>query len=300
MNHSDLDVYFHRLAPSAPSDDALAKFYEDGYVLCHYGDKASFSVDDYSESPGDLEAMVDAADSGGICLVQLNADNVNYERDRRLGIIPPGTDPFIIGVREDGTRTERYTDPDEAAQKMEAAPGVEYIYKGIQLQDIRILEPHEYLVSAYEPPSTTFCRWRVVEDQIEAFLRDEPLPSDEPTSYSPDQLERLCEEYLREEYEYFPLIQPGGASGINQSFDLVGGIGDRRVFGEVKNTKEPSESALSDLESVTGEETLSFYFSRNPVEKPPDSVEIVLLEDVLDGLSEIKRTRLMMDRMSAY
>lgn len=300
-DYSDLKVYFHRLAPGRPTDEVLYDFYRDGYILCHYENVVSFSEEDYDDGAADLEDMVDFAESGGICLIQLDADNDYYDRGRMIGVVPPQTDPFIVGVHEDGTRTEEYTDPEKAEEALKGKEEIDHIYKGVQLQDeVRELDSGEYLLSAYEPPSTTFCRWRVVEHQIQSLLSGEQLPIDEPTSYSPDQTERLCEEYLREEYEYYPLIQPGGSAGINQSFDLIGGIGDKRVFGEVKNMKGISESALGHLEAETDDQTRTFYFSRNPVEDPPDGVEIVLLEDVLSTLREIDRTRRMKERMTTW
>ncbi|WP_318569898.1 hypothetical protein [Salinigranum marinum] len=299
--YSELNVYFHRLAPGSPTDETLFKFYDEGYILCHYDDVASFSADEYENGAADLEDIVDFAESGGICLIQLDADNDYYDRGRKLGVVTPETEPFIIGVDEDGTRTEEFTDPKEAKNHLEGHEEVTKIYKGVELQtEIRELTSHEYLLSAYEPPSTTFCRWRVVEDQIKALLSGEQLPIDESTSYSPDQTERLCEEYLREEYQYYPLIQPGGSSGINQSFDLIGGIGDDSVFGEVKNTKGTSQSALDDLEDEANGQTRTFYFSRNPVKETREGVEIVLLEEVLEGLSGIDRTHRMMERMTTW
>lgn len=296
----DLDVYFHRLAPGRPSEKVLADFYDDGYILCHYDDKATFSEDDYTGGAADLEDMVEFAESGGICLIQLDADNEHYDRGRKVGIVPPETDPFIIGVTSHGKRTKEYTNPEEAKRELEGNDEIEYIYKGVRLSsEIRDLDSSEYFLSAYEPPSTTFTSWSVVNDQIRSLHAGEDLPTNEPTSYSPDQMERLCEEYLREEYEYFPLIQPGGSSGINQSFDLIGGIDDYRVFGEVKNTSDISESTLDDLKDEANHQTKTFYFSRKKVDEPPKGVEVVLLSEVLGTLLEIDRTRRMMERMTA-
>jgi len=297
--HPELDVFFHRLAPDCASDETLAEFYRDGYVLCHYEDIASFSESDYPSST-DIGAMVDAAESGGICLIQLKASNDEYDRGRVLGVVPPGSEPFFIGVEEDGTRSQKYTDPEEAKKNLEDNEAIDYLYKAIELQEVRQLDAGEYVLSAYEPPYTTFTLWEAAEEQIRSLWKGEQLPIDEATSYSPDQTERLCEEYLREEYEYYPLIQPGGSGGINQSFDLIGGIEDDYVFGEVKNTKTISESALDDLESEAGDRTQAFYFSRNSVENMRDGVEVILLADVIDTLKNIDRTQRMMERMTTW
>lgn len=298
--YSNLDVYFHRLAPGSPSDEVLRDFYTDNTVVCHYENRASFSDDDYDEST-DIEEMVEFAESGGICLIQLDAENEYYDRGRRLGVVPAGTEPFIIGVESDGTRTQRFTDPDVAERELSENENVEYIYKAVQLQeDVRQLSSGEFLLTSYEPPSTTFTPWYVVDDQIRSILSGESLPIEEPTSYSPDQTERLCEEYLREEYDYYPLIQPGGSSGTNQSFDLIGGIGDERVFGEVKNTKGTSDSALDDLEAEASAGSRAFYFSRNSVDQSRDGVEVVLLNEVIETLQEIGRTNRMMEEMTSW
>lgn len=299
VDYSELDVFFHRLAPDCSSDETLAEFYRDGYVLCHYRDIASFSEEDYSSST-DIGEMVDAAEMGGICLIQLNASNDEYDRGRVLGVVPPGSEPFFIGVEEDGTRSQKYTEPEEAKKNLEDNEEIVYLYKAIELQQVRELDAGEYLLSAYEPPYTTFTPWEATEEQIKSLWKGEQLPIDEATSYSPDQSERLCEEFLREEYEYYPLIQPGGSGGVNQSFDLIGGIEDDRVFGEVKNTKTISKSALDDLEAEAGSQTRAFYFSRNSVEDTRDGVEVILLADVLDTLQDIDRTRRMMEQMTTW
>jgi len=297
--YSDMPVYFHRLAPGRPSEEILYEFYKEGLIICHYENEASFSDNDYDDST-DIEEMVQLAKSGGICLIQLDADNDYYDRGRKLGVVTPGTEPFILGVGSDGTRTKRYTDSKEAKNVLENNDEIEYIYKAVQLQeDVRELGSGEFLLSSYEPPFTTLTQWGVVDDQIRSILSDTPLPTDEPTSYSPDQTERLCEEYLREEYGYYPLIQPGGRGGVNQSFDLIGGINNNRAFGEVKNTKGTSDSALNDLEAEAGSGKRAFYFSRNPVDQDRDGVEVILLEEVINTLQEISRTNLMMEEMTA-
>lgn len=295
-----MDVYFHRLAPGRPTEKSLYELYQDGYVVCHYDDTASFDEADYGDGAADLEAMVDAAEEGGICLVQLDAGNDHYDRGRMLGVIAPGTEPVVVGVTEGGERTEEYTDPDAAAEALEGNEDVSRIYKAVEMAETRELEAYEYQLSAYEIPYTTFSPWGVVEDQIRSFAGRESLPIDEPTSYSPDQTERLCEEYLREENGYFLLIQPGGKGGTNQDFDLIGGIRDQRVFGEVKNIKGVSEAALDDLEAEIGPETRAFYFSRNRVDASPDGVEVVLLEEVLGTLEDIDRTRRMIKKMTDW
>lgn len=60
--YSNLDVYFHRLAPRSPLDGVLRDFYKDNIVVCHYENRASFSDGDYDEST-DIEAMVEFAES---------------------------------------------------------------------------------------------------------------------------------------------------------------------------------------------------------------------------------------------
>lgn len=296
-----MDVYFHRLAPGSPSDDVLNYFYQEGYILCHYENTASFSEDDYDGDAADLEDIVQFAEDGGICLIQLDADNDYYARGRKIGVVSPHTSPIIVGVRADGSRTQNFTNPERAAVELENNPDIDYIYKGVQITDeIRELPSERYRLSAYEPPSTTFSNWYVVDDQIRAFLSDEDLPIDEPTSYSPDQIELLCAEYLREQKDYYPLMEAGGPGGIGESFDLRGGIKEDWVFGEVKNTKGISDSALSNLEEETGDGRCAFYFSRKPVENDRDGVEVILLEDVLALLKDDDRTRRMMKRMTEW
>jgi hypothetical protein len=307
--YAELDVYFHRLAPVSTSDEVLAEFYQDGYILCHYKSIASFSEDAYQdedldedeEAAADLEDIVETAESGGICLIQLDADNNYYDRGRLLGVVPPDSDAFFIGVNKNGERTKKYTDMEKAKRRLEDKEQIEYIYKGIQIQsEKRELDSREYLLSAYEPPFTTFCRWQAAENQVRSLLSREQLPIDEPTSYSPDQTERLCEEYLREENEYYPLIQPGGSSGINQDFDLIGGVGEMNVLAEVKNIKGVSESALDDLAEEADAHTRVIYFSRNSIDKYVGDVEVILLDEVLDTLASTDRTRWMMEEMTTW
>lgn len=52
-----------------------------------------------------------------------------------LGILSPETDPFIISIDENGSRTEKYTNPEEAKRELEAEDHIEYVYKGVQLQN---------------------------------------------------------------------------------------------------------------------------------------------------------------------
>jgi hypothetical protein len=318
--YNDLKTYFSRLAPSAPEeinsepagDRLIKELYDRRYIICHYDDIASFSEEDYDDSAADLEDVVNGelVEEGGICLVQLDADNDFYKQDgvRKIGVVPPGQEPVIIGAKadesEDGYSLEIYDDVEEADEELDEEE--HNIYKGVKMRekDSRDLSEIEYFLSRYEPPNTTFSSWYVVEEQLKALMKQEDLPSGEPTSYSPDHTEVLCEEYLREEYGFYPLMQPGGSSGISEDFDIKGGIDDSIVFGEVKNTKNASEDALEDLQREYenhSESVMAFYFSRNEVDEEVEfEPGVILLDEVIETLRDTERTRRMMDEMTSY
>lgn len=295
--YSELDTGFIHFGLGGPTE-VIRELWNEGYLLCHYENTASFSADDYEESASDLEALVEFVENGGICLSRLKR-SYGSAGNRKLGVVEPGSDPIIIGVRKDGSLTREFISEKEAQFELEGNPEITHIYKGGKMResDLRTLEADEYHLVPFEPPFVTFQHWNAVDRQLNALIRGEDLPPESPTSYSSFQIELLCEEYLRQTYsEYFPLIPVGGGSGTN-AFDIIGGVGHARIYGEVKNKSSKPDDAISALKEKLAPGSILYCFTRTMPSEDVPEIEVVDLVEMLEELYSNRECRFMMDQM---
>lgn len=287
--------------------DRMAEFFERGWVVGHYKDYASFDADDYTGEDGanQLGKMREIAESSDAYLCSLRVDagfDIPSERNissdqRTIGVIEPETTPMYV-FKDPGGEYRKFPVGDETeAQKAFDESSADYLYKMVPLSGTKTIEGDRYRLNEYETPNT-FSPWGSFSNQIQALYRGEDQPKMDPTSYTSDQTELICAEYIRLEHPRFsPLMETGGATGTNMTVDILGVEDETVIIGEVKNRYGVDGDVIEDLCQYGDGETKAYYFCRGGGEA--ERVTVVDLNTVLERLSESSHDD-MLERMVTH
>jgi hypothetical protein len=290
----------------------MADFFDRGWVVGHYEDIASFDSADYgNRGASQLEKMRERAESSVPVLCSLRvAKRISVpegamaqgypitSEKRKIGVIEPDTTPFYAFTEDDDSFDTFEVGNESRAENAFSASSADYLYKVVPIgSDSRIIPGDQYRLNEYETPNT-FSPWDTFSPQLEALYRGESLPKMSPTSYTSDQTELLCEEYIRLSHpEFFPLIQTGGSTGTNQGVDILGEASGKTIIGEVKNKDGLDDDVLSTLRNYSVDEAKSYYFNRGG--GSAEGVEVISIGTVLEELSDGYHDA-MLERMTAY
>ena len=286
--------------------DRMAEFFERGWVVGHYGDKASFEGADYQESGADqLDKMREIAESSEayFCSLRVGADiDIPPTRDvtsdqRKIGVIEPEASPMYVFKDPGGDYRKFPVGKEAEAQKVFDESGADHLYKVVPLSDTKTIEGDGYRLNEYETPNT-FSPWGSFSGQVRALYKGENQPKMNPTSYTSDQTELVCAEYIRLEHpDFFPLMETGGATGTNMTVDILGVEDGTTIIGEVKNRHGVDGEVVEDLRQFGDGEKEAYYFCRGGGET--EGVTVVDLNTVLERLSESYYED-MLERMTTH
>jgi len=290
----------------------LVDFYDRGWVVGHYEDRASFDADQYEDRGAwQLDKMRKAAESSEAYLCSLRlASKISIpdgattqgqkitSGQRKIGVIEPNTTPRYVFASEKGGYKTFPIGQEEATEQAFNQSNADHLYKVVPLgEKTRIIEANRYRLNEYETPNT-FSPWETFTSQLQSLYLGETLPEMEPESYTGDQTELLCEEYLRViRSKFFPLMQTGGATGTNQGFDILGEADGVPVVGEVKNKSSIDSDIVEDLREHASKGADAYYFVRGGGSR--DGITVVAIEEVLEVLSK-NYHRKMLNRMTSY
>jgi len=292
--------------------ERLVDFYDRGWIVGHYDEKASFDGGKYSQNGawqlGKMREFAESSDSY-LCSLRLakkisipdrattQGEKITSEQ-RKIGVIEPNTTPMYAFATPDGGYETFPLGEEDKAEQMFEESGADHLYKVVPLgDDTRLVGGREYRLNEYETPNT-FSSWEACSPQIRALYLGEDLPRMSPTSYTGDQTELLCEEYIRLIHpEFFPLMQTGGATGTNEGIDILGEASETPIIGEVKNRESIDNEVVETLRGYGDDKTEAYYFVRGG--GFVEGVNVVALETVLEKLSESYHNG-MLERMTTY
>jgi len=285
----------------------MAEFFELGWVVGHYKNQASFDGDDYPEERGasQLNKMREIAESSDayLCSLRVGADvDVPSEGDvssdqRKIGIIEPETTPMYVFKEPYGGYRKFPVRDETEAQKEFDVSGADYLYKIVPLSETKTIGGDRYRLNEYETPNT-FSPWGSFSGQVRALYKGKNQPKMDPTSYTSDQTELVCAEYIRLEHpRFFPLMETGGATGTNMTVDILGVADGTVIVGEVKNREGVDGEVIEDLRQYGDGEKKAYYFCRGG--STAEGVTVVDLSSVLERLSKSYYDG-MLERMTTH
>lgn len=291
--------------------ERIADFYDKGWVVGQFEEKASFDGGDYDHRGiWQLVEMRKAAQSSEsyLCTLRIakkikipegrttQGKEVTAEQ-RKIGVIKPETTPMYAFQRPCGKYD---TFPKEQQKKAESEfenSEADHLYKVVPLDDTRVIDGEHYRLNEYETPNT-FSPWDTFSQPLQALYCGEDLPKMSPTSYTSDQTELLCAEYLRTEYpEFYPMMRTGGSTGTHEGLDILGKEDGKTIVGEVKNKSGLDSDVLQTLRRYTENDAEAYYFIRDG--GSAKQVNIVEIETVLEELSDTYRDE-MLEEMTSY
>jgi len=287
--------------------DRMAEFFERGWVVGHYGEKASFDGADYSGEGGasQLNTMREIAESSEayLCSLRVGADfDIPSARDassdqRKIGVIKPKTTPQYVFKDPRGGYREFPISEETKAQKEFDESSSNHLYKVVPLSETKTIGGDRYRLNEYETPNT-FSPWESFSGQVRALYKGKDQPKMDPTSYTSDQTELICAEYIRvENPRFFPLMETGGATGTNMTVDILGVEDGTIIIGEVKNRYGVDSEVIEDLRQFGDGDIKAYYFCRGGGEA--EGVTVVDLNTVLKRLSESYYDS-MLERMTTH
>lgn len=161
--------------------------------------------------------------------------------------------------------------------------------KILQLDSVVEIEKTDFPFAFLFPPKLcTFVRWHQCEVIANKFIDKSKLLLNEPTSYMPDALEILCEEYLRNSGALKGLIFKSG--GQMREHDIVGlNHQNKKVYAQVKNVaKKWSLKSYKNIAEADGDSV--FYFFSNIDDKyldeKPANLKVVTITHVIRYMIE--------------
>jgi hypothetical protein len=186
---------------------------------------------------------------------------------------------MLVGELEPGSSVEaiQYSDPDA---------GQSFIYKTVQLKNVREVHFRDYpLLAGIQPRRTTISGWPSAKPYLMSILGHTKLPQ-EVSSLHPNQLEVLCHEYMRWRGDIDVLLLPIGRNMMD--VDIVGLGPKGTTLAQVTHSTDPK--AISDklrrLENYGTTYGPLLFFGPASAQERSDSVEFVSIEEAFQSLQE--------------
>lgn len=267
-NLEELDTAFarHKL------NHCLQYLWDERKIAIHWESIPSARSEDYEggRASTEISNQNQVARDGAI----VGSSYRKVHKNRMLvGIVEPGSDIELLVIDEDdstildkitiepGTRTEVSYDSDEVV-----------IYKCVQLTDVEVVTRQEQPLlfdDGVRPPFWSICDWSGAEDQLRAIVKGDLKPY-EVGSLTTDQLEIVCEEYLRiVDNEYHRTAEIGGTTS---DVDIIGASGEKLVWAQVTQGGESKvQKKIKNLGDYTEEDARVIIFA--PEQSRPDNLE---------------------------
>ena len=230
-------------------------------IAIHFENKRSTNPDDYKKKAAKnaLNRLISYCNKGVVV-------GAVYREIRPaqilVGIIPKGSSVKY---------TDRYGD--------------DYIYKVVQLQNVKEISLADYpLLAAIQPRLVTIIGWTSAFDLLYSIAFDKTIPPD--VKYlSPGQLEVICQEYLRMKGILKVLLLPIGRN--LQDVDILG-VGDDgyKVIAQVTHSSQLSkvDRKLHILKHYKGQGAKLIFFGPESCNIADTEVSYISVESVFAAL----------------
>jgi hypothetical protein len=252
------------------ASDEIAEFlFENEMIAIRWKDLPSADPDDYDGRGSDEISNLNQFAEDGAIVGASYRDATKTEM--LVGIVEPGTGIELIELDGNNLLNRASVSPGES--NWEAFPNDPegLVFKGIELSDVQLVSIEDYPVlfeSGVRPRHWSVCNWWQGEEHLRAVANRSSKPF-EVTSLKPDQIEILCEEYLRiVDSDYTRLA---GIGGQTADVDINGVSDGQRIWGQVTMGGETAvQEKLDTLSDYTGESTDVLMFA--PADSKPDSL----------------------------
>lgn len=186
-----------------------------------------------------------------------------YKNKMLVGVIEPSSDIELIVIDEDESSiVETHNiEPGTRAELSYSHDNV-VIYKCVQMTDVEVVTRQEQPLlfdDGIRPPFWSVCEWNGAAEQLRAIVKGDLKPY-KVGSLTTDQLEIVCEEYLRiVDNNYYRTAEIGGTTS---DIDIMGVSGDELVWAQVTQGNEPAvRTKIEKLGDYTEEDARVIIFA---------------------------------------
>ena len=190
-----------------------------------------------------------------------------------VGVVEPYSDIelLIIDEKEGAVVETHRIDPGTRIELPYSCDDV-VIYKCVQMTDVEVVARQEQPIlfdDGVRPPFWSVCEWEGAKEQLQAIARGDLKPY-EVGSLTTDQLEIVCQEYLRiVDNNYYRTAEIGGTTS---DVDIMGVSGDELVWGQVtQGDKSAVRTKIEKLGDYTEEDARVIIFA--PEQSRPDGLD---------------------------
>lgn len=271
--------------------------WENNQIAIHWKDLASADPEDYDgRGSTEISKLNDFAEEGRIV-------GASYRRvtktEMLVGVVESGSPIKILFFEGKELVNEKEIQPGESIPESEV-PEDGRVFKGLQLTDVRRVSIEDYPVifeSSVRPPFWSISNWSNGETHLRAIINDSKKPF-KVSSLTPDEIEVVCEEYLRiVDDDYRSLATVGGQTA---DVDITGISGEDRIWGQVTmGDTGKVKKKLETLMQYSGESTAVLMFApeeSKPAELP-EGVTYLPVETIFETVALNESGQSMLEQM---
>lgn len=266
-------------------------------IAIHWENIPSSNPKDYSgRGSTEISKLNDFANDGRIV-------GASYRRTTKtemlVGVVEAGSPIKILYLDEGDLVDEEEIKPGEAKTET-AVPDDVRVLKALQLSDVNRVSIEEYPVifeSSVKPPFWSISNWDKAEIHLRAIINDQSKPF-KVGSLTPNEIEILCEEYLRiVNRNYRSLTKVGGQTA---DVDISGASEESRIWGQVTmGGADKIQDKMDSLTDYVGDSThvLMFAPMDSKPEELPEGVTFLPVEAVFSTVALNDSGRSMLEHM---
>lgn len=278
--------------------DSVQPLWEDQRIAVHWENSSSADPDDYEgRAATEVGKLNNIAEDGAI--VGASYRDV-YKNKMLVGLVAPESKIDILFVQDGDIVASRSINPGESIEyPTEIQEGCS-IYKSVEMEEcVTVTREEQPLLfdDGVRPPFWSVCEWEGAEDQLRAVWQGE-LPPYEVGSLTTDQLELVCEEFLRIVDDSY--CRTSDIGGTMSDVDIIGASGDELVWAQVTQGGEAKvQDKIGKLGDYTEEDARVIIFapaSSRPEEIDPD-ITFIPVEGVFEAVNLNESGSLLLSRL---
>lgn len=278
--------------------NGVQQLWDSKQIAINWGDTPSANPDDYTgRGSTEIGTLNEVASEGAIVGAAYRSVHKN---EMLVGVVPSESKINILFIHEDDIVRSESVDPGGSVEYPEELPEDCTVHKSVQMRDsVTVTRQEQPLLfdDGVRPPFWSICEWDGVEDQLRAIVRGE-LPPYKVGSLTTDQLEIVCEEYLRIVDDSYHRTSAIG--GTTSDVDIIGASGDDLVWAQVtQGATEKVQRKIEKLGDYTDEEARVIMFA--PASSRPatmdENITFIAVEGVFETVNLNKTGTLLLSRL---
>jgi len=264
-------------------------------IAVHWRDLSSANPDDYEKDRAreEISNLNKFAINGGI----IGASYRSVTKGKMLvGKVMPNSNIILLYFKNGELKSKKEISPGKSIEKSKSNDFL--ILKSLKLTEVKTISRDEYGIlfeSSLRPPFWSICEWPSAEEHLKNAFEGEKL-SLKVNSLTTDQLEVLCEEYLRIiNPEYTRLASIGGTTS---DVDIIGKTKNHIIYAQVTfGDKNKVKKKIEHLKDYSEHKVIMFAKAGSKPQNILKSVIFLPIETVFETVLLNPSGRDMINKM---